>query len=165
MDSWTKRGERESGRTQSAALLLTTDAFDSVCAHPAVLPTLQDDALIGGLAPTVLDGFDITFCDDVRAARGLLRKQNDGRENTRPAAALLAGFFHFYAYDYRVRSDVVCPRLGRPVGLTLPGEGLPRQLQSASRLRASWMRPAIRGISALIAVNPSIARLISLRLD
>ena len=41
MDSWLKRGSRESGRTQSADLLLTTDAFDSVCAHPAVLPTLH----------------------------------------------------------------------------------------------------------------------------
>ena len=41
MGNWTKRGERESGRTQSADLLLTTDAFDSVCAHPAVLPTLR----------------------------------------------------------------------------------------------------------------------------
>ena len=41
METWTKGGERESGRTQSADLLLTTDAFDSVCAHPAVLPTLR----------------------------------------------------------------------------------------------------------------------------
>jgi glycosyltransferase involved in cell wall biosynthesis len=49
-------------------------------------------------------------------------------------------------------------RMGRPVVLTLHGEGLPRQLDSASRLRAAWMRPAMRGLSAIIAVNPSIAR-------
>jgi hypothetical protein len=41
MDSWLKRSSRESGRTQCVDLLLTTDAFDSVCAHPAVLPTLH----------------------------------------------------------------------------------------------------------------------------
>ena len=40
-DQWLKRGSRESGRTQSVDLLTNTSAFDAVCAHPAVLPTLH----------------------------------------------------------------------------------------------------------------------------
>ena len=40
-DQWLKRGARESGRTQSVDLLTATTAFDAVCAHPAVLPTLR----------------------------------------------------------------------------------------------------------------------------
>jgi glycosyltransferase involved in cell wall biosynthesis len=49
-------------------------------------------------------------------------------------------------------------RLGHPVVLTLHGEGLARQLQAASPLRRAWMRPAIRGVDAIIAVNSAIAR-------
>lgn len=40
-EQWHKRGTRESGRTQSVDLLMATSAFDAVCAHPAVLPTLR----------------------------------------------------------------------------------------------------------------------------
>ena len=40
-EQWHKRGARESGRTQSVDLLMATSAFDAVCAHPAVLPTLR----------------------------------------------------------------------------------------------------------------------------
>ena len=80
----------------------------------AVLPSLQDPELIGRMAPVIIQGCDATFCENVHAARARLRVQNGGRVNKQPMAALLAGFFRYYAREWpALLRGAVSPRLGR----------------------------------------------------
>eukprot|EP00160_Parvularia_atlantis_P001416 Unigene11133_Nuclearia_a/m.34073 Unigene11133_Nuclearia_a/g.34073 ORF Unigene11133_Nuclearia_a/g.34073 Unigene11133_Nuclearia_a/m.34073 type:complete len:156 (-) Unigene11133_Nuclearia_a:52-519(-) len=84
--------------------------------HEGILPYLQTKDLAGmsPLKPVMVEGCNVSFHADVEALRAA-GHLDGAAANTQTAGQLLAGFFHYFAFEFDFDHYVVCVRHAKPL--------------------------------------------------